>query len=177
MAKHGFFMGRMNPIHLGHEAVIDHMIKTCGEANCTLILGSANAPTSMRQFFSYTERRGLIRKLYPTLRLVGMPDYPTNDEWLVALHDTIESIAGTSKPREIMFFTGDDDYYVTKLWRNAGYQVTVLNRFDGTTPVVSATEVRDCLLHDKPLDGLLNPKVIPDVERLFRQRWEEFKKV
>lgn len=175
MTKHGFFVGRLNPIHLGHEQIIDHMIKTCGIDNCTIIIGSSNAQTTLRHFFSYSERRDFIRKLYPDMQLLGLPDYPSDEEWLVALYDIIDSISGTSEPGAIQFFGGADDD--VQFFTDAGHDVSILNRFDGTTPVISATQVRDNLVTDASLNGLLNPKISGSVQKLFKTRWEEFKKV
>lgn len=173
MATHGFFIGRMNPIHLGHEAVINQMIATCGVKNSTLIIGSSNAPTSMRHFFSYSERRQFIKLLYPNLTVIGLPDYPTDDEWLVALYDLMSTITGTSKTDCPLFFGGTQDdvqWYVKD-----GHSVEIIDRFSGKTPVISATQVRDHLLHHQPLDKLLNPRIITPVQDLFEKRWDVFK--
>jgi len=52
-----------------------------------------------------------------------------------------------------------------------------LNRFDGTTPKVSATEVRDALIKGRPLEGLIEPALISDLENRFIEKWEQFKKI
>lgn len=174
MTKYGVFMGRMNPIHLGHEHVIDQMVKECGEANTVIIIGSSNAQTSMRHFFSYKQRRDFVRALYPTLRILPAGDFPNNDiEWAAALNDILESAFGQNTKADVRFYGGADEdvsYYKT-----AGYKTKVINRFDGTTPVISATEVRDHLVHDRTLEGLLNPKLHTDILDLFQERWEAFK--
>lgn len=170
---HGFFIGRMNPIHLGHEAVINHMVKTCGAKNSTAIIGSSNASTSLRHFFSYSERRQLIKQLYPQLNVVGLPDYPTDDEWLLALNDLMHAIAGTSKPGEVIFFGGTHED--VRWFLDAKHTVKIIDRFSGATPVVSATQVRDHLIQGQSLDGLLDPQIITPVQDLFKQRWDIFK--
>lgn len=174
MSMHGFFIGRMNPIHLGHEAVINHMIETCGVKNSTLIIGSSNASTSMRHFFSYSERRQLIRQLYPHLTVVGLPDYPTDDEWLLALYDLVHAIAGTNQPGHVTFFGGTQEDL--RWYADTKHTIKMMDRFSGVTPIVSATQVRDNLIQQQSLDGLLNPKIITHVQDLFQQRWDIFKK-
>ena len=175
MAEFGFFVGRMNPIHIGHEAVINRMIEMCGIEHSVIVIGSCNAPASIRHFFSYNERRNFIRQLYPTVRIVGLPDYLTDEEWLRALYDLMEAITGTSKPGQIKFFGGAEDE--VQWYIDAGHQVEVLNRFDGTTPIVSATEVRDHLIQAKSLEGLINPELIDPIQELFKQRWDAFKQL
>lgn len=100
------FVGRMCPIHLGHEEIIKKMIKECGE-NSLVIVGSSNAPISLRHFFSYEERRGFVKKLFPEVAVAGLPDYPTDGEWLTALDDII-AIAKVN-PREAVFYGGCEE--------------------------------------------------------------------
>ena len=174
MSTHGFFIGRMNPIHLGHEAVINHMIETCGAKKSTIIIGSSNASTSLRHFFSYSERRQLIKQLYPDLTIVGLPDYPTDDEWLMALYDLVYAIAGTNQPGRVMFFGGTQEDL--QWYADSEHTIEMMDRFSGVTPIVSATQVRDNLIQQQSLDGLLNPTIIAPVQDLFKQRWDIFKK-
>lgn len=167
-------MGRMNPIHVGHEQVINRMIKECGKNHSLIIIGSSNAQTSMRHFFSYAQRRSFVRKLYPTMRIVPAADFPGNDtEWAAALGDLLESVFGRNTLDAVTFYGGADED--VQYYKDAGYATKVVNRFDGTTTVISATEIRDHLVHARSLEGLLNPKLHSDVLALFHERWELFK--
>lgn len=175
MNELGLFVGRMNPIHLGHEAVINHMIERYGSEHSVIVIGSSNAPTSLRHFFSYTERRDFIRQLYPDITIIGLPDYPTDDEWLRALYDIAEAVTRSDQKSKITFFGGAEDE--VKWYKEAGHTVEILDRFNGTTPIVSATQVRDHLIHGQSLEGLVNHKLIVPIEQLFATRWEAFKKL
>lgn len=170
----GVFLGRLSPIHLGHEQVIDHMMETCGPENSTIIIGSSNTPTSMRHFFSYGERRTMIRSLYPDARVLPLADFPDDAEWMQALDDLLDGVNGEEHREAVRFFGGSDED--VRFFLDAGREVEILNRFDGTTPKISATEVRDSLLHERPLEGLLNPTVEEFVVTLFKEKWEEFKR-
>src|SRR5689334_4699388 len=141
MSEFGMFVGRVSPIHLGHERVIDHMIETHGIDDTMVVIGSSNTAPSMRHFFSYSDRRAFVKALYPDIRVVGLPDYPNDDEWLLALDDIVASTGRAAE--DARFFGGCDED--VRFFTNAGRSVTILNRFDGTTPKISATEVRDCL--------------------------------
>lgn len=169
----GFFLGRLSPIHAGHEQVIDHMVETCGQENSTIIIGSSNTPASMRHFFSYSERRDLVRRLYPDARVIPLPDFPEDEEWLQALDDLVDGVNGQENRGKVKFFGGSDED--VRFFLDAGREVEILNRFDGTTPKVSATEVRDSLLHERSLEGLLNPDIEAFVVKLFWEKWEQFK--
>jgi phosphopantetheine adenylyltransferase len=173
MVKFAVYCGRFNPMHFGHGAVVNEMISKFGVENCMLVVGSCNAGFSLRHFFSYQERRGFIKKAFPEMKVVGLPDYPTDEEWLVALDDLI-STTGVN-PAEVVFFGGceEDILFFFEVGRNC----QIINRFDGTTPKISATEVRDCLIYGRSLDGMVDPVVADEVQSLFRQKWERFKKI
>lgn len=165
------YIGRFNPLHLGHARVIDAMIQKYGVENCLLIVGSSNADFSLRHFFSYHERKGFIKKAYPDLRIVGLPDYHHDGEWLAALDDILHA-AGID-PKQVTFFGGCQEDI--RFFFDDNRVCEILNRFDGLK--TSATEVRDALILGKPLEGLVHPPLIPDIQSLFKEKWEKFKKI
>lgn len=170
--NYGIFVGRFCPLHLGHEVVIQKMLADC-DSQSLLVIGSSNAGCSLRHFFSYEERRAFIHLLFPELKIVGLPDYTTDAEWLLALDDIL--LAMGINPTEAVFYGGcteDIDFFLS-----AGRQSAILNRFDGSTPKTSATEVRDALIHDRSLDELLNPIIQQSVRELFSTKWEKFKRI
>lgn len=168
----GIFVGRMCPIHLGHELVIKEMNRECGN-NSLVIIGSSSAPISLRHFFSYEDRRGFLRRMFPDQKVVGLPDYQTDQEWLTAMDDILV-VAGIN-PAEAVFFGGCEEDI--RFFLEAGRKYKILNRFTGETPKISATEVRDSLIHNRELDGLLNPIIAEEVKNTFRCKWEVFKKI
>lgn len=166
-------MGRFSPLHIGHEVVIKGMIDTFGVENCLIILGSSNAPISFRHIFSYEDRRRFIKEVFGDIAIVGLPDYSTNEEWLLALDDIL-ALRNVDKG-EVVFFGGceEDVYFFLENRR----ECKLFNRFDGQTPKISATEVRDALIRERSLDGLLNPKIRESVILSFTIRWEKLKKL
>ena len=167
----GVFVGRMNPIHVGHERQIGRMIEEHGAANALIIIGSSNAPTSLRHFFPYRTRRSFIRELYPEIALAGLPDYHSDSDWLLALDDLI-SLTGRD-PAAAIFYGGSDED--VRFFIEAGRLTKIGSRFDGSGIGTSATEVRDCLVQGRSIKHLVNPTVAPMIEAEFKARWEEFK--
>lgn len=167
------FVGRFCPVHLGHEAVIRAMIERFGIENCFVVVGSSNHPVSMRHFFSYQERKGFLLHIFPGLKVFGLPDYGNDAEWIAALDDIL-AISGMD-PQEVVFFGGCQEE--VEFFYRFGRKVEIMNRFDGSTPKVSATEVRDALVQNRLLDGLIGPQLIEVVTELFKKKWEEFKKL
>ncbi len=170
--KHGVFVGRFCPMHLGHEAIIRKMLDE--SENPVIVIGSSNNSPSMRHFFSYEERRSVIKKVFPEIPIVGLPDYSNDAAWLVALDDILR-VTGADPATSVTFFGGCEED--VRFFFEAGRACLLTNRFDGSTPKISATEVRDALIHDRSLENLLNPAVAGDVKALFTEKWEQFKKM
>ncbi len=173
MKKFGIFVGRFCPVHTGHEAVINNMLGECGADNCLLVLGSANAPMSLRNLFSYEERRSFLKIIYPQIKVIGIPDYSTDAEWMLALDDII-SIGGISKDKTVFFGGCEEDIHFFFEFER---KCQLINRFDGSTPKISATEVRDALIQERSLDQLINPVLASEVKRTFAIKWDRFRKM
>lgn len=168
----GVYCGRFNPLHAGHEAVLNEMLAQFGVERSRVIIGSANTSQSLRHFFSYEERRSFIKEIFPDIRIMPLGDMGNDDEWMTALDDLL--LSSGIAPEKVVFFGGCEEDINFFLDRNRKYHI--LNRFDGTTPKISATEIRDGLIHDRSLDGFINPQVEPMVRSLFKKKWEDFQK-
>ncbi len=166
-------IGRFCPVHVGHEAVLRAMFDRFGESQCLVGIGSSNHGVSIRHFFSYQERREFLLKVFPKLQLFGLPDYPGDHEWMVALDDILR-ISGVD-PATVTFFGGCQEE--VEFFYRFGRTVEIMNRFDGSTPKVSATEVRDALIRERSLEKLLNPVIADEVRERFQGKWEAFKKM
>jgi cytidyltransferase-like protein len=173
MKKLAIYVGRFNPFHNGHAFVVREMVRRHGIENCLLIVGSSNAPFSLRHFFSYHERKQFIQKLFPEIKLVGLPDYHHDGEWLAALDDILR-VAGIDT-KDVTFFGGCQEDI--RFFLEDGRDCTILNRFDGTSLKTSATEVRDILIARRPLENHVDPLILADMQELFKQKWEKFKKI
>ena len=165
MSPHsGAFIGRFSPIHLGHQAVIETMLRRFGMAHSIVIIGSTNQPYSERTPLNFAERRALIHKLYPELCIVGLPDFPNDDPaWLAELDRLL--VGAQINPENVTFFSGNREDIAPLI--TAGRRYEILNRFDGTTPVISATEVRADLRKSLPIDAEVDPRICADVIKLF----------
>ena len=158
---------------MGHYAVIDNMLKKHEVSKTLLIVGSSNAGFSLRHFFSYNERVKFIRKVFPEIKIVGLPDYHSDEEWLSALDDILH--AADINPKEVTFWGGCQEDI--RFFLDDGRDCNILNRFDGTTAKISATEVRDALIFDRSLDGLVHPVLTSDLKTIFKEKWDKFKKI
>ncbi len=171
------YIGRMCPVHLGHERIINKMRDKYKE-RFLLILWSNSASFTLRNFFNYEERRSFIKMLFPDQKIAWIPDFKTDSEWLVALDDIICSVFGIDEnviKQKVVFawWCREDVEFFFEDWRN----VEIINRFDSDSIKISATEVRDALIYSRDLNWLVNPKLHEYLTTLFRQKWELFKKI
>lgn len=166
----GIYMGRFSPLHLGHEFIINRMLEKYDYSNCQIVLGSCNNPLDERHLFSYKDRREFIKEIYPNIDIIGLADHKSDEEWLCMLLDLV-TLMGCRK-HEVEFFSGYEQDVVKLI--DARYTCTITNRYDGSTPLVSATQVRETLVHGGSLKKLVNPKLIDLVSSKFKVRYEEY---
>ena len=167
----GAYIGRFSPMHLGHEHLIRAMLKEFGE-NHLVLIGSCSHEISFRHLFSLTDRTGFMRQVFPDARIVGLPDFDTDDDWFHQLDSTL-TLAGAD-PNQVVFAGGcveDISFFVER-----GRKTHILNRFSGETPRVSATEVRDALIEHRPITGLVNDVLVDPITEQFRKRWAALRK-
>lgn len=183
---YGIYIGRFCPIHLGHQKVINQMRLETEQS--VIFVGSCNSPTTLRNFFTFRERHFLIKTLYPDMSVIGLPDFPSDEDWLINLISHVQALFGQPKremtewadnvvpfPKgkaDVVFYAGCTED--AQLLIERGFKVQEVNRYDGVK--VSAQEVRDCLIHDKEL-RFLDPKIQEQVKNIFKSKWEDFKRV
>lgn len=149
-----------------------------------LVLWSINKWLSRKNMLSYQERVQLIQKIYPWLPIQGIPDYPTDEEWIFALDQMIRArYTGDMKNVIFYWWCEEDIAYLAERGRTC----KIINRFDGISSIkISATEIRDILLrwevlHDhewtkKALSWYINPLIQDELITLFGQKLVALKK-
>jgi len=167
----GVYVGRFSPMHLGHQVLIKNLLTTYGERHLILV-GSCNHLVSFRHLFTYQDRCEFIRRVYPDVRLVGLPDFEENGDWFRQLDDTL-ALAHID-PAHATFVGGcqeDISFFI-----DSGRSVQIFNRFSGATPKVSATEVRDALIEHRAFDHLVDAQIVDLVQQRFGLRWATLRK-
>jgi hypothetical protein len=170
--KYAVYAGRLSPMHLGHQFVIDTMISDFELHNCLLILGSATTPQSIRNLFSYSDRKAFVRSIYPSLQIAPLSDYPTDVQWLEAQADLL-NIAGMDVDSTLFYGGCEEDL----IWyRKVGYTCKIVDRVGGKSPEISATKLREHLLSQRPWDfkKFLDDRLTIPVIQKFNERWDEF---
>lgn len=141
------FIGRFEPFHIAHKSVVDEALKKSNKV--AIIIGSANAPRSHRNPFTYAERERMIRDSFPEdgHRIITVPleDTLYNDEkWIkdvqAAVLDAFTQAYGAWHPLARIALIGhskDNTSFYLKLfpqWKSINVK---------GVPGVSATSIRD----------------------------------
>lgn len=165
MQNIGIYVGRFCPIHTGHMRIIDAMIKRFTDNNCLLFIGSCNSPISWRVLFTYSDRRRWIKRLYPTLKVMGMPDVPGNDAvWLQMIDDYIDTAFPHGSQNRIFFGGSQEDI---EFFYDNGRQIEIVDRDEHP---VSATNIRQLLLLEESIHKFVDPRIAHEVKDIFRKR-------
>jgi bifunctional NMN adenylyltransferase/nudix hydrolase len=134
------FIGRFQPFHNGHKAVIDAALEQAKEV--IIVVGSSFAARNIRNPFTFEERRDMIKAVYPqdSVKVVPVSDYPYDDnKWVSAVQSVVYSaMSFTPDPVRIGLIGHEKDgtSYYLKIFPTWG-NVRVPN-VDG----INATDIR-----------------------------------
>ena len=161
---------RFQPLHLWHQKIIDTMIKNHGIDNILLVLWSVGLPQSFVNPFNYTERKNLIRKIFPDLSIVWIADVKTDDEWMDLLEDLIITKFWSWFKDIVFYWWSRDD---TRYYQNRNLQCEIIDRFIWECWHISASIIRERLLKAEDLSWFVDERIIQDVQKMFEKKREE----
>jgi len=90
------FIGRFQPLHHGHEKVINEALKIADKV--LVLVGSADSARTLRNPFTYEERKDMIRNTFRNVNLYIAPinDYTYSDQkWIKSVHESIDKKVST----------------------------------------------------------------------------------
>lgn len=154
---------RACPLHLWHQEVLKQMIKY-HKWNCMLILWWKWHEFDHRHIFDYEDRKWIVKKLFEELDINGIEDTCSNQIRLANLDKIIKQKYNwdLSKVTYRWGCQEDVNYFIDN-----NRTVQTLNRFDGSTPVISATQVRERLHKWEDLDWYIDPKIQKHIRELY----------
>ncbi len=95
------FIGRFQPFHRGHKAVVDQALRRARAL--VMVIGSADAPRTARNPFTYDERVAMISAAYPDevkagklLFLAQTDDGVSDERWAATLAFNVEMLVPDS---------------------------------------------------------------------------------
>lgn len=142
------FIGRFQPFHNGHKAIIDAALKQAKEV--IVVVGSSFAARDTRNPFTFEERKAMIEACYPDdgtlkqahkrVKVVPVCDYPYDDsKWVAAVQNVVNgAVSWSADPIRIGLIGHEKDgtSFYLKIFPTWG-NVSVPN-VDG----INATDIR-----------------------------------
>lgn len=130
-------MGRFQPFHNGHRELVRAAIEDC--VNVVVGVGSANARPTLRNPFTFDERRGMVHAVFPDLQVVSLPDIHDPMRW-------VDHVVALTGPVDKVF--GNDENNVG-LFEDAGYPVVRTGLVDRKH--LEAATIRMQMAEDDPV--------------------------
>lgn len=144
--KHGFCIMRAQPFHIGHQKLVDQMLKDCERV--TVALGSIQEQGTMRNPLNYTTRKKMIQNIYrgkpeyDRLKIIGLFDINNPAEWGDFVVDFLkESFPDLPLPEA--YYAGSE--YDAHWFKEHFKHIELVDRTDPNFPFVTGTMVRDMI--------------------------------
>jgi bifunctional NMN adenylyltransferase/nudix hydrolase len=173
----GIFIGRFQPMHAGHLAVLSQAASRC--TTLLILVGSSNTCRSIKNPWTYAERKAMIANKLRANKVENfiikpLNDYPYNDpQWISDVRETVDSTFYDPKPTLFGHFKEGNDYLRWfPDWRFQDLQATVhtnatwvrINMFNARSPEIPQTVLEDwdfyqneaVLFKDYPFPETLN---------------------
>ena len=116
--QHGLSIMRAQPFHIGHQKLVDRMLKECERV--TIVLGSIQEQGTARNPLNYTTRKKMIQNIYRSrpeyerLKIIGLFDINNPAEWGEYVLDFIaESFPDLPRPDPATTRTGFGNVFKT----------------------------------------------------------------
>ena len=115
---YGIVIGRFQPFHSAHQALIQHATDLAEKV--VVILGSARSASDVRNPFTPRMREEIIRDCFPNENLIfrAVRDYPYNDHiWTTEIQNTVGQLVEEDGDRNpsialVGFFKDKSSYYL-----------------------------------------------------------------
>jgi bifunctional NMN adenylyltransferase/nudix hydrolase len=145
------FIGRFQPMHIGHEQVIQTALKLA--ETVIVVIGSANRSRTPKNPWTAQDRAAMIRSVFPDtkrVRIVQMNDQSSDQRWVAAVQEAVAQakLSDGWKDRTDIAIIGhnkDESSYYLKMFP----QWTLIDH--DMDESVSATDLRKLYLEGKNL--------------------------
>jgi bifunctional NMN adenylyltransferase/nudix hydrolase len=151
------FIGRFQPFHNGHKAVIETALKQAKEV--VVVVGSSFAARNIRNPFTFQERKAMIEACFtepqhftyegaqgrvkaPRVKVVPVSDYPYDDnKWVNAIQKIVDETVPDAKDVGLIGHSKDNTSYYLNIFPRWKNHIEVAD-VDG----INATDIRNCYL-------------------------------
>ena len=135
------FIGRFQPFHNGHKAVIEAALEQAKEV--VVVVGSSFAARNIRNPFTFQERKAMIEAVFQTdrVKVVPVSDYPYDDnKWVNAIQKIVDETVPDAKDVGLIGHSKDSTSYYLNIFPRWKNHVEVED-----VGGINATDIRRCL--------------------------------
>lgn len=138
------FIGRFQPFHNGHKAVIDAALEQAHEV--VVVVGSSFAARNIRNPFTFQERKAMIKAVFPSdrVKVVPVSDYPYDDnKWVNAIQKIVDATVPNAQDVGLIGHSKDSTSYYLNIFPRWKNHVEVPD-----VSGINATDIRKALFGD-----------------------------
>ncbi len=173
----GLYIGRFQPLTLGHVRVIDTMLYEC--ENLIIVIGSTQEMGTERNPFNFSTRKQMIKNVYTPkpfevvnkwekIKVIGLCDIFNPSAWAKYVLDDIDLKIEEGEikfPKPDTYYCGS--YLDGHFFQNTGLNIRVIDRTDIKFPLVTSSMVRQmCRYQDKRWKEYVPEQIWEDVQYL-----------
>ena len=170
--KRGLCIMRAQPFHIGHQKLVDRMLKECERV--TIALGSIQEQGTARNPLNYTTRKKMIQNIYrdkqeyERLKIIGLFDINNPAEWGEFVLDFMkESFPDLPLPE--VYYAGSA--YDAHWFKDCFEHIELEDRTDPNFPFVTGTMVRDMIrFGDERWKNFIDPANYHIIEEYFSKK-------
>lgn len=169
--KLAVFIGRFQPYHLGHHSVVQKALEIADTV--LVMIGSSYGPRTLRNPFTYQERRNFIwssnEENKDRIFISPLTDHLYNDEkWIEDIQREV-AILDDIKDKEITLIGYSKDH--------SSYYLKLFPQWDSVNVeqehILSSTEIRDEYFFSKDLEYYFDDPIVPEAVYNFLQEFDE----
>lgn len=144
--KHGLCVMRAQPFHIGHQRIINYMLRDC--AQVIVVLGSIQESGTERNPFDYETRKRMITNVYQNsenfkrLHICGLKDINDPKEWKNYVLKCIDEKFPEISEIDVYYAGSESD---AMYFKSCCKFIEIIDRNDSSFPYVSGTMVREMI--------------------------------
>lgn len=155
--RRGLFIGRFQPVHLGHDHIIKEILNKCDEI--VLVIAAAQESFNIKNPFTASERLVMLKTMLVAENidlsrawLIPVQNIYDNDIWVTHLLRMIP-------PIEVVY---GNNPFTTLLFENQGIPVEPTKIY--SRELYEARQIRERLARGESVEGMIHEQVISVLE-------------
>jgi nicotinamide-nucleotide adenylyltransferase len=120
-------VGRFQPLHKGHQALLQQAVEEC--VGVAVAIGSTRARPSLRNPFSFEERKAMLAAVFPQLPVFDVPDVHDATRWVehtLAITGSVDRVYGNDDATLDLFEQAHIPVVRPGLVEREAYQATAI---------------------------------------------------